>query len=59
MLANAMMVIIFQDISGSNQHVVHLKRTILYVNSISVKLEKYFFEKKIKITFPNNVYYLK
>ena len=45
-----MVVIILQYISGSNQHIVYLKLTqILYVNYISIKLEKLKSKKKKKI----------
>ena len=38
-LTNSMVVIIFQYVSVSNHHVVHLTHT-LYVNFVSIKLEK-------------------
>ena len=39
-LTNLFVVIILQYIRASNHHVVHLKRTVLYVNYISKKLGK-------------------
>jgi len=40
MLANAMVVIILQFIKVSNQHFVHMKHMMLYINYISIKLGK-------------------
>ena len=37
-LANAIVLIILQYINVSNQHIVYLKLTQLYVNYISIKL---------------------
>ena len=43
MLTNLIVVIISQYIRVSNHHIVHLKSApMLYVNYMSIKLEKYF-----------------
>ena len=45
-LVNALVGIILPYITVSNQHAAHPKLTVLYVNYISIKLEKKFIKKE-------------